>query len=225
MRFATRLEEAGADALEVNIYDVISAANRSSLAVETELRDLVIELKRAIRIPIAMKLSPYFTAFGHVAHRLDAAGADGLVIFNRFYQPDIDVDSLSLVTRHELSSASELRLRLQWAALLFGQVKASLGITGGVDAPEDAVKALLAGGTVVQMVSTILRHGIGHLDVMRRGLEQFMDARGFNSVADLRGRASLLSTSDPASFQRGAYIQTLHDLSRRATLEAEQQAD
>ena len=212
MRTALDIEQAGADALEVNLYEVISDPRRSAMSVETELRNVVLELKRALRIPVAMKLSPYFTAFGNVADRLDQAGADGLVLFNAFYQPDVDVESLALKTRVELSTSLDLRLRLQWAALLFGRVKASLALTGGVATWEDGVKALLAGADAVQMVSAVLRNGLGQIGVMRDGLTRYLDAHGFPSVAAIKGRASLAASDDPAAFQRAAYIRTLHGL-------------
>jgi dihydroorotate dehydrogenase (fumarate) len=209
IRFATSIEQAGADALEVNLYDVISDPERSSLPIESGLRDLVIELKRTLRIPIAIKLSPYFTAFGHLVRRLDAAGADGLVIFNRFYQPDIDIDTMTLVTRPELSTSAELRLRLRWMALLHGRVRASLAVTGGVNTPDDAVKAILAGADAVQMVSAVLRNGLGHVAAVRAGVERYMESHGFASVADMRGRVRVAEADDPAAFERAAYIRTL----------------
>ncbi len=216
MRTAMDIEQAGAHGLEVNLYEVVSDPRRSAMSVETELRNVVLELKRALRIPVAMKLSPYFTAFGNVADRLDHAGVDGLVIFNRFYQPDVDIESMRLLMRHELSTSADLRLRLQWVALLHGRVKASLAVTGGVSTWEDGVKALLAGADAVQMVSAVLRNGPGQLAVMRDGLTRYLDAHGFASVADIKGRASLAASDDPAAFQRAAYIRTLHGLRKAA---------
>jgi len=216
MRTAVDIEQAGADALEVNLYEVISDPRRSAMSVETELRDLVLELKRALRIPLAMKLSPYFTAFGNVAERLDQAGVNGLIIFNAFYQPDVDVESLMLRTRPDLSTVNDLRLRLQWAALLHGRVHASLAVSGGVATWEDGVKALLAGADAVQMVTAVLRNGLGQLAVMRDGLARYLDTHGFASVAAIKGRASLAASDDPAAFERAAYIGTLHGLRKAA---------
>lgn len=216
MRTALDIEQAGAHALEVNLYEVVSDPRRSAMSVETELRNVVLELKRALRIPVAMKLSPYFTALGNVAERLDQAGVDGLVLFNRFYQPDVDIEAQTLRTRPDLSTSVELRLRLQWAALLHGRVKASLAVTGGVATWEDGVKALLAGADAVQMVSAILRSGVEHIAVMRDGLARYLETHGLASVAEMKGRASLAASDDPAAFQRAAYIRTLHGLRKAA---------
>lgn len=215
MRIARQVQEAGADALEVNMYDVIADPRRSSLAVETDLRDLVRELKRTLRIPVAMKLSPYFTAIGHLAHRLDEAGVDGLVLFNRFYQPDIDLETLTLTPSVELSTHAELPLRLQWIALLRGRIRASLALTGGVATPADGLKGILAGADAVQMVSAILREGAGYFATMRRRLVDFMGSHQFASVDAMKGRVSFSATDDPASFERAAYITTLQGWTQR----------
>lgn len=212
MRTALDIAQAGADALEVNLYDVVSDPRRSAMSVETELRNLVLELKRAVPIPVAVKLSPYYTALGNVAERLDQAGVDGLVLFNRFYQPDVDIDAMTLHTRPELSTSAELRLRLMWTALLRGRVKASLAVTGGVATWEDGVKALLAGADAVQMVSSVLRNGLTHLQTMQSGLVRYLEAHGCASVSELVGRASLEASTDPAAFQRAAYLRALQHL-------------
>jgi dihydroorotate dehydrogenase (fumarate) len=209
LRVAKEAEAAGAQALEVNFYDVHAAPNRSSAAVETELRDVVVELKRLLRIPLAMKLSPFFTALGNLASRLDSAGVDGFVLFNRFYQPDIDTETQTVITVPELSTSAELRLRLPWVALLKPRVTASIAVTGGVATVDDGIKALLAGADAVQMVSAVLRHGLGHLDVMREGLEQYLAAHGFANVADIKGRVTFGVSADPGAFQRASYIHAL----------------
>lgn len=209
LRTAKEVEAAGAQALEVNFYDVHVAPNRSGLAVETELRDVVIELKRLLRIPLAMKLSPFYTALGNVASRLDAAGVDGVVLFNRFYQPDIDIETLSVTTRPELSTSSELRLRLPWVAVLKQRMKASIAVTGGVSTAEDGIKAILAGADAVQIVSAILRHGVGHLSVVREGLERYLQKHGFGGVSEIKARVKFDGTFDPGAFQRASYIQAL----------------
>ena len=174
-----------------------------------ELRNLVLDLKRTLRIPVAMKLSPYFTALGNLAKRLDEAAVDGLVLFNRFYQPDIDLQTLTIAPRLELSTSSELRLRLQWTALLRGRVRTSLAVTGGVATPADGVKAVLAGADAVQLVSAVLQHGPAYFAVMREGLEQFMTQHEFDSVTRMKGLVSFKDTEDPATFQRANYIRTL----------------
>jgi dihydroorotate dehydrogenase (fumarate) len=207
--FASTMEQAGVDALELNLYDVVSDPNRSAMSVEAELRDIVSEMKRALRIPIAVKLSPFYTALGNLARRLDDAGVDGLVLFNRFWQPDVDLTTLTITPRLDLSRDVELTLRLQWAALLFGRIRASLAIGGGVDSPEDGMKALLAGASAVQQVSALLRHGLGHLETMRAGLHRFLEQHAVNRLCDMIGKVSFSTMEDPAAFQRAAYIRTL----------------
>ncbi|MEQ1730351.1 MAG: dihydroorotate dehydrogenase-like protein [Vicinamibacterales bacterium] len=214
IRFAVELQDAGAHALEVNIYDIVSDPNRSAMSLETDLRNLVLELKGALRIPVAFKLSPYFTALGNVARRLDDAGADGLILFNRFYQPDINLETLTIEPRLELSTQAELRLRLQWAALLHGRIHASIGVTGGVVEPADGIKAVLAGGDAVQLVSAVLRNGPAYFGVMRDGLAAFLQEHDATSVEAIKGSVSFAATEDPAAFQRATYIRTLQSWSR-----------
>jgi dihydroorotate dehydrogenase (fumarate) len=211
LRFARAVEQAGADALELNMYQVVADLDESSAAVETRLRDIVIDLKNHVRLPIAVKLAPYFTAFGHLAHRLDREGVDGLVLFNRFYQPDIDIEAIAPVRTITLSTNAELRLRLRWMALLYGRVRASLALTGGVAEPDDGVKALLAGANVVQMVSAILRNGPGYIHVMRQRLIEWMETKQMHEVEDLRGLVSAAKSADPDAFERAAYIETLRE--------------
>jgi dihydroorotate dehydrogenase (fumarate) len=210
-RYALALQEAGADALELNLYRVVTDAGTPGVAVETGLRDLVVELKQLVRFPIAMKLLPFFTAFGQLAHQLDRAGLDGLVLFNRFYQPDIDVQAMRVVPSLELSHRAELLLRLRWLAILRGHVKASLAASGGVDAPEDGVKALLAGADVVQLVSALLRHGPSHVRTMRLGLERWMEAHRMTSINDMRGRLRVGHVDSEAA-ERAGYLQVLQSL-------------
>jgi len=209
LKFALDIEQAGADALELNMYEVVTDPDQSAMAIETQIRDVVSELKHSLKIPIAVKLSPFFTAFGHLARELDEAHADALVLFNRFYQPDIDLHELVASPQLELSTSSELRLRLRWLAILHGRVRASLAVTGGVAAPNDGVKAILAGAHAVQMVSAILRHGPHYFVAMREGLSRFMDSRQFASLGEVRGRVSLARTADPNVFERANYIRTL----------------
>ena len=210
LRFAGVVEQAGADALELNLYDVVTSLTTPGMAVEHDIATMVRDLKRLLKIPLAVKLPPYFTAFGHLAKELDEAGADGLVLFNRFYQPDIDVKTMEPFAQLELSTNAELRLRLQWIAILHGRVRPSLALTGGVETPDDGIKAVLAGADVVQMVSALLRHGPDHIRTMRRGLERWMEWHKFGRLDEARGRCSLKRTRDPAAFERGNYIRTLH---------------
>jgi dihydroorotate dehydrogenase (fumarate) len=214
VRFALVLEQAGADALELNIYDVEADLNVEGVTVEDRICGIVKELKRVLRIPLAVKLGPFFTAFGNVAHRLDQAGADGLVLFNRFYQPDIDVDTIAVTPRADLSTSAELLLRLRWVALLHGRVRPSLAVCGGVATSDDVVKAILAGADAVQLVSALLREGPTYLQVIRRGLESWMERHQIDRIEDMRGRASLQTIGDPAAFERAHYIRTLQSYVR-----------
>ena len=168
LKFAHIIEQAGADALEFNYYDVATALTVSSAALEEHLISAVRNLTQVISIPVAIKLTPFYTAFGHVAAALDRAGASGLVLFNRFYQPDVNTRTMTLVPQAELSTSAELPLRLHWLALLRGRVRPALAASGGVATPDDGIKALLAGADVVQLVSALLRHGPGHIGAMRR---------------------------------------------------------
>ena len=209
IRFGRIIEQAGADALELNLYEVITDLETPTAAVEQQLFDVTTELKRVLRIPLAIKVSPFFAAFGHVARRLDRAGADGLVLFNRFYQPDIDVKTMTVSPRVDLSTSAELLLRLRWLAILHGRVRPSLAVTGGVATSNDGIKALLAGADVVQLVSALLRHGPAYLSVMRQGLERWMEWHKFQSLDDVRGRLSLKHVANPAAFERANYIRAL----------------
>jgi dihydroorotate dehydrogenase (fumarate) len=210
LRSASLLEEAGADGLEVNFYQVVTDFGTSASAVEGEILSAVANLKRLLRIPVSVKLSPFFTAFGNVAHSLDRAGADGLVLFNRFYQPDIDLATLTVQPRIALSTSAELLLRLRWIAALRGTVRASLALSGGVANAEDGIKGLLAGADVVQIVSGALRDGPGIFRVMRKGLVQWMKRREFTSIDDVRGRVRFERVPiDVSARARGAYLQTL----------------
>ena len=172
--------------------------------------EVVKDVKRLLRIPVAVKLVPFFTAFGNVAHRLDAAGADGLVLFNRFYQPDIDIRTMAVDPQAELSTSAELRLRLRWAAILHGRIRPSIAISGGVVEPDDGIKAMLAGADVVLLVSALLRHGPTHVELMRQGLERWMKWHAMERLDDVRGAVSLRTTDDRSSFERAHYIRTLH---------------
>jgi dihydroorotate dehydrogenase (fumarate) len=210
LRHAAKLQDAGADALELNMYRVVTDLDAVGMAIESQLRDVVSEMKRLLRIPIAIKLTPFYTAFGNVARQLDRAGADGLVLFNRFYQPDIDIKSISTVPSVELSRSAELMLRLRWLANLYGRLDSDLAASGGIETPDDGIKALLAGADAVQLVSAILRHGPGHFRMMREGLERWMAWHHFNGLDEVRGRLSTRSVEDPEAVERASYIRTLH---------------
>jgi dihydroorotate dehydrogenase (fumarate) len=209
LTFSRIVEQAGADALEFNLYEVVTDLGVPSAAVEHELTSTVRELKRLLKIPLAVKVSPFFTAFGHVARQLDAAGADGIVLFNRFYQPDIDPTTMKPTLRVELSTSTDLLLRLRWLAILHGRVRPTLVVTGGVATAADGIRALLAGADAMEMTSAILKHGPGHFGVMRAGLERWMEENDFRRLTEFRGLSSLKQTADPSAFERAGYIRTL----------------
>ncbi len=210
LKFARLIEQAGADALEFNHYEIATSLSFPAAALERNLADAVHNLTRTLRIPVAVKVTPFFTAFGHVASALARAGAKGLVLFNRFYQPDLDTRTMMLTPQAELSTSGELPLRLHWLALLHGRVGVSLAASGGVATPNDGIKALLAGADVVQLVSALLRHGPQHIAAMRQELERWLEWNHMNAVSDMRGKASLTRSPDPGAFERAHYIRTLH---------------
>ena len=209
LKFARLIEQAGADAIELNMYEVVTDPDQSALVVENGLRRVVEDVKRELKIPVAVKLSPFFTAFSHVAREFDRAGADGLVLFNRFLQPDIDVRHMAVSPHLELSGSGELLLRLRWLAILHGRLRCSLAVTGGVSTPNDGIKAILAGAHAVQMVSAILRHGPSYFTLMRDELRRWMESLEVARVDDIRGRLSLARTEAPGAFERANYIRAL----------------
>ncbi len=208
--YARRIEEAGARAIELNIYFIPSDPALTGHDVEQRALDIVKAVRSSVTIPIAVKIGPYFSAPGHMAQLLDQAGADGLVLFNRFYQPDIELAKLALTSSLELSRAYEIRLPLLWISLLSGRVKASLAASTGVEGADEVLKYLLAGADVVMTTSSLLRHGIGHMKDLLDGLKAWLAARGLDQVDAIRGRMSQRHVSDPAAFERANYIKTLH---------------
>jgi dihydroorotate dehydrogenase (fumarate) len=209
LKFANLIEQAGADALELNLYEVITEPDDTAMAVENGLVRVVQNVRRELKIPIAVKVSPYFTAFANVARELERAGANGLVLFNRFLQPDIDIRHLSAWPRLELSTSAELLLRLRWVAIVRGHASCSLAVTGGVATPSDGIKAILAGADAVQMVSAILRHGPSYFASMRDELRRWMESLEFTRLDEFRGRASLAKVEAPSAFERAQYMRTL----------------
>jgi dihydroorotate dehydrogenase (fumarate) len=209
VNYAREIEAAGADALELNIYDVPTSPEVTGATLEQRYCDLVNLIKASVRIPVAVKLSPYFTSLPNLAWRLDQAGADGLVLFNRFYQPDIDIYAREITPTLELSTSQELRLRLHWVATLFGHVRADLAVTGGVHTVFDVVKALLAGARVVMMTSALMQHGIHYLERIRHDLGRWLGDNGWQSVHQIQGQLSRRAVPDPAVFERVNYMQVV----------------
>ena len=209
LQYARLLERAGADALELNFYFVATDPCEDALSIERRIVDISAVLKESIGIPIAVKLSPFFTALPHLARRLDQIGADGIVLFNRFYQPDIDPATLEATLDLELSTSSELQLRLRWIAILHGRVRCSLALSGGVHSGRDAVKAVMAGAGAVQVVSALLDKGPARLGQIREEFVRWATDHSYGSIDDMRGRVSLARAEDPAAFERGNYMRML----------------
>jgi dihydroorotate dehydrogenase (fumarate) len=209
VRYATRMEQAGADAVELNIYYVSSRPGRSGSEIEWHYLDVVRSVRQAIQIPLAVKLSPYFSSLANMAGQLAEAGASGLVLFNRFYQPDVNIEALEVAPRLELSTSVELRLPLRWVAILHRRFGVSLAASTGVHTAEDVIKTLLAGADVAMMTSALLRHGPDHLRLLESGLRDWMDRHHYETVDQLRGLLSQRSIPDPAAFERANYIMTL----------------
>jgi dihydroorotate dehydrogenase (fumarate) len=211
-RYATRLGEAGADAIELNLYHVAANPDRSAADVEARDLEVVASVRAAIDLPLAVKLGPWYSAMANFAGRSVAAGADGLVLFNRFYQPDIDLDSLDVVPRVELSEPADLRLPLRWIAILHAQLAdtVSLAASSGIHAGSDVAKALVVGADVAMMTSALLRHGPEHVATVEAELRAWMADREYESVAELRGSASHATAADPSAFERANYLKTLH---------------
>jgi dihydroorotate dehydrogenase (fumarate) len=206
---ATLLEEAGADALELNIYYVSSSPRVPGAEVEQRYLELVRSVRQSVGIPLAVKLSPYFSSVANLTRQLVLAGADGLVLFNRFYQPDLDLASMEVTPRLVLSTSEELRLPLRWIAILHREVPASLAASTGVHTAADAVKVLLAGAEVVMMTSALLRHGPEHLRAVEAGLRDWLEEHGMQTVGHLRGMRSQRSIRDPGAWERANYITML----------------
>ncbi|HEX5880842.1 MAG TPA: dihydroorotate dehydrogenase-like protein [Actinomycetota bacterium] len=207
--YASRLEEAGADALELNVYYVSSRPGLSGSDVEWHYLDVVRAVRRATGIPLAVKLSPYFSSMANMAGQLVEAGANGLVLFNRFYQPDLDIEAMEVRPALELSTSTELRLPLRWIAILHRRHRVSLAASTGVHTTEDVLKVLLAGAEVAMMTSALLRNGPDHLRPLEVGVRDWMDRHDYDTVDQLRGRLSQRSIPNPATFERANYIKTL----------------
>jgi dihydroorotate dehydrogenase (fumarate) len=210
---ARELEQAGADALELNVYYVAADITQSGSEVEERYLALLKDLREHIGIPINMKLSPTFSSLGNLVKGLEAAGASGVALFNRFYQPDINVDSMRLQPSLHPSTSAESLLAMRWIALLYGRTDLSLGATGGVHTPEDAIKLLLAGADVVHLCSVLLSRGPAYIARVLRGITEWMEEQGFESIDEFRGRVSARSVPNPAEFERANYVNILDSYS------------
>jgi dihydroorotate dehydrogenase (fumarate) len=208
--YARRIEEAGADALELNLYDLPADPTQDSLAVESRYIQIVKDLRSLIKIPLAVKLSPFYSSLPNFVMRLSQAGADGVVLFNRLYQPDIDIKTLQVKTALTLSDSSELALRLRWVAILEPHFQGSISVSGGVHTTADAIKALMTGATTLQMVSAIIRNGPSHFKKLEQEIRNWLDENEYESLDQLRGSMSLRTCPDPAAFGRSNYMRTLH---------------
>jgi len=216
VEYGKQLQQAGADALELNIYHLAANADENGDAVEQRYLDILQELKGQVSVPIVMKLSSQFSSPIHFAKRLEAAGADGIALFNRFYQPDIDLETLEVVPKLELSSSAEALLRIRWTALLYGRTKLSLAVTGGFHQTPDVLKALLAGADVVHLCSVLLKHGTSRLREILAEMEQWLAEHEYESVNQLKGSVSRQHAIDPSAYERANYVQVLDSYSSPA---------
>jgi len=208
-KFAAEIERAGADAIECNIYSIPTDPRLTSTEIEKTYLDIVRAVKSTVTIPVAVKLSPFFSNLANMAHSFDDAGADALVLFNRFYQPDINLEELEIQPNVLLSTPQSLRLPLTWIGILHGRVKAGLAATGGVHSAEDVVKLLMVGANVTMLCSSLLRHGINHLRHVERELRNWMDEHEYESVAQMQGSMSQQRCPDPTAFERAQYMRAV----------------
>jgi len=209
IEYAQLMQQAGAKGIELNVYYIPADLTTDSREVEQRYIDIIKSVKAAVSVPVAVKLSPFFSAIGSMAKSLDDAGADALVLFNRFYQPDFDLEKLDVAPNLSLSTPEEIRLPLLWIAVLYGRLRASLGATRGVHTPVEVVKYLMAGADAVMTTSALLKNGIDYLTTLRDGLETWMEMHNYVSVAQMKGSMSQQNVADPTAFERANYIKTL----------------
>jgi len=215
LQYAKQMEQAGADALELNIYHIPVDPNVSGEQVERRYLELTAAVKSEVKIPVAVKLGPYFSSMAHMAQMLDAAGADGLVLFNRFYQPDFDLEALEVVPNLILSNSHELLLRLHWIAVLYGNVDCDLALTGGVHSATDVIKSMMAGAKIAMMTSALLKRGITYLDTLATELLIWMGEHEYDSIKQMQGSMSRNSVPQPKAFERANYMKVLSSYSSR----------
>ena len=207
--YARQMQEAGASGLELNIFYIPADLNTTGKEVEQRYLDIIKTVKATVTIPVAVKLNPYFSAMGHIAQQMEQAGADALVLFNRFYQPDFDIDNLQVIPSLKFSTAQEIRLPLLWISVLYGRLPASLAATTGVQGAPEVIKYLLAGTDVVMTASALYKFGIGHIGSMLTGLRNWMEGFQFTSLSDFRGMMSQKNVKNPSAFERANYIKVL----------------
>jgi dihydroorotate dehydrogenase (fumarate) len=215
LAYAKQMEQAGADALELNIYHVAVDPDTTAEQVEQRYIDLVKTIKAEVKIPVAVKLGPYFSSMVNMAKKLDAAGANALVLFNRFYQPDYDLEALEVVPNLILSNSHELLLRLNWIAVIYGHIKADLALTGGVHSATDVVKAMMAGARVAMMTSALLKRGISYLDTLATELLIWMGEHEYDSIRQMQGSMSRNAVPQPSAFERANYMKVLSSYNMR----------
>lgn len=211
-KFARQIEQAGADAIECNLYFIPTDTEISGPEVEKIYTDIIREVKTAVHIPVAAKLSPFFSNLAHTAKQFDQLGTDALVLFNRFYQPDIDLDELEIKPKVLLSTPQALRLPLTWVGILYGRIKANLAATSGVYGPDDVIKLLMVGADVTMLCSALLRNGIGHLSHVEQGIREWMEEHEYESVHQMQGSMSQLKCPDPGAFERAQYMRAVKGL-------------
>lgn len=207
--YAWQMEQAGVDGLEINIFYIPADISLTNEAVEDRYLEIIKLVRKTVKIPIAVKLNPYFSAMGNVAFKMQEAGADALVLFNRFYQPDFDIHTLKVLHNLQYSHASEIRLPLLWIAILSGKLKLSLAATTGVQSAEEVIKYLLAGADVAMTASALYKHGIGYLETMHKDLNNWMMEKGFSSIAAFKGAMNQSNIADPDAYERSNYIRIL----------------
>ena len=210
IKYAKKIEDAGADALELNLYFIPTNPAQTATQIEDNYITLVRDVRKSIKIPLAVKLSPFFTAIPNIARRMVEAGANGLVLFNRFYQPDLDLEALEVVPNLVLSTSNELRLPMRWIAILYGQIKADLALTSGIHTAEDVIKASMAGASVAMLASELLEKGIGRLPAILSDLEKWLVSHEYESIKQMQGSLSQKSVKEPAAFERANYMKVLN---------------
>ena len=209
IRYARLIEEAGADALELNVYYIPTDLAQNGADVEKMYLDLVRDVKSSVKIPVAVKMGHFFSSIPNFVKKLDEAGADGVVLFNRFYQPDLDLENLEVVPNLSLSSSYELKLRLRWAAILYGRIKADMALTGGVHTAEDALKAMMVGAKAAQMASVLLHYGVHTLSDILVDMQRWMETHEYESIKQMQGSMSQQNVANPAAFERANYMKVL----------------